>query len=205
MSEKYILRVLTIGDKTVGKSSIIIKYIDDKFDENIKSTLGIDYKTKIIQKGDNLIKVTIYDTAGEEKYRDLIKNYYNGSNGILLIYDITNRNSFDDLNYWLEELKKNCNLNNLYIYLVGNKTDLEKKRQVSYDEAKNFADMKKIPYIEISAKTGDNIDKLFNNFIKGTITCIIEQKKKDSSFLKESFKLSFLDKDEKTIKDKQCC
>ena len=205
MSEKYILRVLTIGDKTVGKSSIIIKYIDDKFDENIKSTLGIDYKTKIIQKGDNLIKVTIYDTAGEEKYRDLIKNYYNGSNGILLIYDITNRNSFDDLNYWLEELKKNCNLNNLYIYLVGNKTDLEKKRQVSYDEAKNFADMKKIPYIEISAKTGDNIDKLFNNFIKGTIICIIEQKKKDSSFLKESFKLSFLDKDEKTIKDKQCC
>ena len=205
MSEKYILRVLTIGDKTVGKSSIIIKYIDNKFDENIKSTLGIDYKTKIIQKGDNLIKVTIYDTAGEEKYRDLIKNYYNGSNGILLIYDITNRNSFDDLNYWLEELKKNCNLNNLYIYLVGNKTDLEKKRQVSYDEAKNFADMKKIPYIEISAKTGDNIDKLFNNFIKGTIICIIEQKKKDSSFLKESFKLSFLDKDEKTIKDKQCC
>ena len=205
MSEKYILRVLTIGDKTVGKSSIIIKYIDNKFDENIKSTLGIDYKTKIIQKGDSLIKVTIYDTAGEEKYRDLIKNYYNGSNGILLIYDITNRNSFDDLNYWLEELKKNCNLNNLYIYLVGNKTDLEKKRQVSYDEAKNFADMKKIPYIEISAKTGDNIDKLFNNFIKGTIICIIEQKKKDSSFLKESFKLSFLDKDEKTIKDKQCC
>ena len=205
MSEKYILRVLTIGDKTVGKSSIIIKYIDNKFDENIKSTLGIDYKTKIIQKGDNLIKVTIYDTAGEEKYRHLIKNYYNGSNGILLIYDITNRNSFDDLNYWLEELKKNCNLNNLYIYLVGNKTDLEKKRQVSYDEAKNFADMRKIPYIEISAKTGDNIDKLFNNFIKGTIICIIEQKKKDSSFLKESFKLSFLDKDEKTIKDKQCC
>ena len=205
MSEKYILRVLTIGDKSVGKSSIIIKYIDNKFDENIKSTLGIDYKTKIIQKGDNLIKVTIYDTAGEEKYRHLIKNYYNGSNGILLIYDITNRNSFDDLNYWLEELKKNCNLNNLYIYLVGNKTDLEKKRQVSYDEAKNFADMKKIPYIEISAKTGDNIDKLFNNFIKGTIICIIEQKKKDSSFLKESFKLSFLDKDEKTIKDKQCC
>ena len=205
MSEKYILRVLTIGDKSVGKSSIIIKYIDDKFDENIKSTLGIDYKTKIIQKGDNLIKVTIYDTAGEEKYRHLIKNYYNGSNGILLIYDITNRNSFDDLNYWLEELKKNCNLNNLYIYLVGNKTDLEKKRQVSYDEAKNFADMRKIPYIEISAKTGDNIDKLFNNFIKGTIICIIEQKKKDSSFLKESFKLSFLDKDEKTIKDKQCC
>ena len=205
MTEKYILKLLTIGDQFVGKSSIINRYIDDKFNEKIKPTLGIDFKTKMIQKGENLIKISIYDTAGEEKYRHLIKNYYNGSNGILLVFDITKRNSFDNLNFWLDELEKNCNLNNLYIFLVGNKTDLKKERKVSYDEAKNFADMKKIPYIEISAKTGDNIDKLFNDFIKGTIINIIEQKKKDNSFLKESFKISFLDKDEKTIRDKKCC
>ena len=205
MTEKYILKLLTIGDQFVGKSSIINRYIDDKFNENIKPTLAIDYKTKMIQKGENLIKISIYDTAGEEKYRHLIKNYYNGSNGILLVFDITDKNSFDNLNFWLEELEKNCNLNNLYIFLVGNKTDLKKERKVSYDEAKNFADMKKIPYIEISAKTGDNIDKLFNDFIKGTIINTIEQKKKDNSFLKESFKISFLDKDEKTIRDKKCC
>ena len=205
MTEKYILKLLTIGDQFVGKSSIINRYIDDKFNENIRPTLAIDYKTKMIQKGENLIKISIYDTAGEEKYRHLIKNYYNGSNGILLVFDITDKNSFDNLNFWLYELEKNCNLNNLYIFLVGNKTDLKKERKVSYDEAKNFADMKKIPYIEISAKTGDNIDKLFNDFIKGTIINIIEQKKKDNSFLKESFKISFLDKDEKTIRDKKCC
>ena len=205
MTEKYILKLLTIGDQFVGKSSIINRYIDDKFNENITPTLAIDYKTKMIQKGENLIKISIYDTAGEEKYRHLIKNYYNGSNGILLVFDITDKNSFDNLNFWLDELEKNCNLNNLYIFLVGNKTDLKKERKVSYDEAKNFADMKKIPYIEISAKTGDNIDKLFNDFIKGTIINIIEQKKKDNSFLKESFKISFLDKDEKTIRDKKCC
>jgi len=205
MTEKYILKLLTIGDQFVGKSSIINRYIDDKFNENIRPTLAIDYKTKMIQKGENLIKISIYDTAGEEKYRHLIKNYYNGSNGILLVFDITDKNSFDNLNFWLDELEKNCNLNNLYIFLVGNKTDLKKERKVSYDEAKNFADMKKIPYIEISAKTGDNIDKLFNDFIKGTIINIIEQKKKDNSFLKESFKISFLDKDEKTIRDKKCC
>ena len=205
MTEKYILKLLTIGDQFVGKSSIINRYIDDKFNENIKPTLAIDYKTKMIQKGENLIKISIYDTAGEEKYRHLIKNYYNGSNGILLVFDITDKNSFDNLNFWLDELEKNCNLNSLYIFLVGNKTDLKKERKVSYDEAKNFADMKKIPYIEISAKTGDNIDKLFNDFIKGTIINIIEQKKKDNSFLKESFKISFLDKDEKTIRDKKCC
>ena len=205
MTEKYILKLLTIGDQFVGKSSIINRYIDDKFNEDIKPTLAIDYKTKMIQKGENLIKISIYDTAGEEKYRHLIKNYYNGSNGILLVFDITDKNSFDNLNFWLDELEKNCNLNNLYIFLVGNKTDLKKERKVSYDEAKNFADMKKIPYIEISAKTGDNIDKLFNDFIKGTIINIIEQKKKDNSFLRESFKISFLDKDEKTIRDKKCC
>ena len=205
MTEKYILKLLTIGDQFVGKSSIINRYIDDKFNENIRPTLAIDYKTKMIQKGENLIKISIYDTAGEEKYRHLIKNYYNGSNGILLVFDITDKNSFDNLNFWLDELEKNCNLNNLYIFLVGNKTDLKKERKVSYDEAKNFADMKKIPYIEISAKTGDNIDKLFNDFIKGTIINIIEQKKKDNSFLKESFKISFLDKDEKTVRNKKCC
>ena len=205
MTEKYILKLLTIGDQFVGKSSIINRYIDDKFNENIRPTLAIDYKTKMIQKGENLIKISIYDTAGVEKYRHLIKNYYNGSNGILLVFDITDKNSFDNLNFWLDELEKNCNLNNLYIFLVGNKTDLKKERKVSYDEAKNFADMKKIPYIEISAKTGDNIDKLFNDFIKGTIINIIEQKKKDNSFLRESFKISFLDKDEKTIRDKKCC
>ncbi len=205
MSAKYILKILTIGDNNVGKSSIIEKYIDDKFDGNNKPTIGIDFKTKIIQKGNELIKLSIYDTAGEEKYRYLIKNYYNGANGILLIYDITNRNSFHNLNLWFEELEKNLDLNNLYIYLIGNKADLIQEREVSYEEAKDFADKKNIPYIEISAKTGDNINKLFNQMIKGTVIKIVEQKKKDKNFLSESFRLSFLDKDEKELKQKRCC
>ena len=205
MSAKYILKILTIGDNNVGKSSIIEKYIDDKFDGNNKPTIGIDFKTKIIQKGNELIKLSIYDTAGEEKYRYLIKNYYNGANGILLIYDITNMNSFHNLNLWFEELEKNLDLNNLYIYLIGNKADLIQEREVSYEEAKDFADKKNIPYIEISAKTGDNINKLFNQMIKGTVIKIVEQKKKDKNFLSESFRLSFLDKDEKELKQKRCC
>ena len=205
MSAKYILKILTIGDNNVGKSSIIEKYIDDKFDGNNKPTIGIDFKTKIIQKGNELIKLSIYDTAGEEKYRYLIKNYYNGANGILLIYDITNRNSFHNLNLWFEELEKNLDLNNLYIYLIGNKADLIQEREVSYEEAKDFADKKNISYIEISAKTGDNINKLFNQMIKGTVIKIVEQKKKDKNFLSESFRLSFLDKDEKELKQKRCC
>ena len=205
MSAKYILKILTIGDNNVGKSSIIEKYIDDKFDGNNKPTIGIDFKTKIIQKGNELIKLSIYDTAGEEKYRYLIKNYYNGANGILLIYDITNRNSFHNLNLWFEELEKNLDLNNLYIYLIGNKADLIQEREVSYEEAKDFADKKNIPYIEISAKTGDNINKLFNQMIKGIVIKIVEQKKKDKNFLSESFRLSFLDKDEKELKQKRCC
>ena len=205
MSAKYILKILTIGDNNVGKSSIIEKYIDDKFDGNNKPTIGIDFKTKIIQKGNELIKLSIYDTAGEEKYRYLIKNYYNGANGILLIYDITNMNSFHNLNLWFEELEKNLDLNNLYIYLIGNKADLIQEREVSYEEAKDFADKKNIPYIEISAKTGDNINKLFNKMIKGTVIKIVEQKKNDKNFFSESFRLSFLDKDEKELKQKRCC
>ena len=205
MSEKYILKILTIGEQNIGKSSIIEKYIDDKFDGKIKPTIGIDFKTKLIQKGNEIIKISIYDTAGEEKYRYLIKNYYNGANGILLIYDITNKNSFNNLNYWLEELEKNCDINNLFIYLVGNKADLIKEREVSYEEAKDFADKINIPYIEISAKTGDNINKLFNKMIKGTVIKIVEQKKKDKNFFSESFRLSFLDKEEKELKKNRCC
>ena len=205
MSAKYILKILTLGDQNVGKSSIILKYTEDKFIEEWKSTLAIDFKTKLIKKGNELIKLTIYDTAGQEKYRYLIKNYYSGSNGILLVFDITDRNSFQNLNDWLVELENNSDLNNLFIYLIGNKNDLQEKRQVTYEEANSFAKSKNIPYIEISAKTGDNIQKLFDGLIKGTIMNIIEHKKNDKSFLKESVRISFLDKEEKTVKSNRCC
>ena len=206
MSAKYIIKILTLGEHGVGKSCIIIRYIADKFDNKTQSTLAVDFKTKFIQKGNEIIKLSIFDTAGQEQYKYLIKSYYNGANGILLIFDITDRNSFEQLNSWLKDLKNNSDdLDNMFICLVGNKSDLNEKREVSYEEANKFAKEKNMPYIEVSAKTGDNINKLFSIMTKGTIIKIIEKRKNDPNAVRETIRLSFLEKEEKEVKNKRCC
>ena len=206
MSAKYIIKFITIGRNNVGKSCIIIQYTEDKFCENTKSTIGVDYKKKFIQKGKELIKLSIFDTAGQEKYSDLTKNFYKGTNGALLVYDITCRDSFNKLNFWLNDLKNNSDdIDNLFIYLVGNKKDLEEKREVSYDEASEFAYENNIPYIEVSAKTGENIDKLFDEMVKGTIKNIMKKRKEQKNYIHESMRISFLDKKTIKLNNKKCC
>ena len=205
MSTNYIIKILTLGATQVGKTSIVLRYSEDKFNYNKIATIGIDFKIKIIKKGNERIKVSIYDTAGQERFQNIVKHYYKGANGVLLIYDITKRDTFKNLDFWIKDLEDNSDIDNLFIYLIGNKNDLQEKRQVTYEEANSFAKSKNIPYIEISAKTGDNIQKLFDGLIKGTIMNIIEHKKNDKSFLKESVRISFLDKEEKTVKSNRCC
>ena len=173
--------------------------------EKTNSTIGIDYKSKLIKKGNELIKVTLYDTAGQEKFNYIIKNYYRGTNGVLLVYDITDRNSFEKLEFWLNDLRENAdNIDNLFIYLIGNKNDLEDKRKVSFKEANEYAKQKNIPYIEVSAKTGDNIKKLFEDMVKGTMTYMLNKLKKENT-TNQTIRLSFLDKEEKIVKNERCC
>ena len=206
MSAKYILKILTLGEHGVGKSCIIIRYVDEKYNDKAKATIAIDFKTKFIQKGNEIIKLSIFDTAGQEQYRYLIKNYYRGADGILLIFDITDRSSFQKLNFWLDDLKNNSDdLDNIFICLVGNKNDLNEKREISYEEANKFAEEKNMPYIEVSAKTGDNINKLFGILIKGSIVKIIDKRVNDPNAVRETIRLSFLDKEEKQVKTGGCC
>ena len=203
MSADYIIKLLTLGETEVGKTSIVLRYSDDKFHDNKIATIGIDFKIKIIKKGNEKIKVSIYDTAGQERFKNIVKHYYKGANGVLLIYDLTKRDTFEKLEFWLEDLKENSdNLNNLFIYLIGNKNDLEEKREVDFEEANKFAKEKNIPYIEVSAKTGNNIKKLFDEMIKGTLTKIITFEKNN---LSNSINLSFLENEEISSKNKMCC
>ena len=104
MSAKYIIKILTLGDTSVGKSSIVLRFTEEKFDDNQFSTIGIDFKTKFIKRGDSSIKVLIWDTAGQEKFQNIARQYYKGANGVLLIYDIGNRKSFQRIDFWLKEL-----------------------------------------------------------------------------------------------------
>ena len=195
---------MTLGETEVGKTSIVLRYSDDKFHEDKTATIGIDFKIKIIRKGNEVIKVSIYDTAGEERFKTLIKHYYRGANGILLIFDLTKKSTFDKLNFWLEDLRENSdNIDNLYIHLIGNKNDLEEQRAISFEEATNFAKKNKLPYMEVSAKTGKNIKNLFDEVIKGAMIKMINNLKENDK--KDIMTLSFLDKDEVKEKNLFCC
>jgi small GTP-binding protein len=205
MSTNYIIKILTLGETQVGKTSIVLRYSEDKFNYNKIATIGIDFKIKIIRKGNEKIKVSIYDTAGQERFQNIVKHYYKGANGVLLIYDITKRDTFKKLEFWIEDLKENAdNIDNLFIYLIGNKNDMEEKREVSFQEATDFAKDKQLPYIEVSAKTGNNIKKLFDEVIKGAMTKMLTNENKENS-VNESIRLSFLDKEEKIPKNSACC
>ena len=204
MSANYVIKLLTLGETEVGKTSIVLRYSDDKFHEEKTATIGIDFKIKIIRKGNEVIKVSIYDTAGEERFKTLIKHYYRGANGILLIFDLTKKSTFDKLNFWLEDLRENSdNIDNLYIHLIGNKNDLEEQRAISFEEATNFAKKNKLPYMEVSAKTGKNIRNLFDEVIKGAMIKMINNLKENDK--KDIMTLSFLDKDEVKEKNLFCC
>ena len=139
MSTNYIIKILTLGETQVGKTSIVLRYSEDKFNYNKIATIGIDFKIKVIRKGNEKIKVSIYDTAGQERFQNIVKHYYKGANGVLLVYDITKRDSFKKLEFWIEDLKENAdNIDNLFIYLIGNKNDMEEKREVSFQEATDY-------------------------------------------------------------------
>ena len=202
MSANYILKILTLGDTTVGKSSIVLRYAEDKFNENnALATIGIDFKIKQIYRGGELIKVSIYDTAGQERFQNIIKHYYRGANGVLLTYDITNRGSFEKLGFWLNDLKENSDsMEDLYICLIGNKIDNEDEREVTTEEANIYAKDNNMPYFEVSAKTGQGIKKLFDDVIKGAMIKMLNSTEKG-----DNFRLSFLDKVDFKPKKKGCC
>ena len=203
MSAKYIIKILTLGDTMVGKSSIVVRFSDNKFDDNIFSTIGIDFKTKFMKMGDSMVKVLIWDTAGQEKFQNIAKNYYKGANGVLLVYDISNRKSFERVGFWLKELKENNKLDDLYLYLVGNKKDLEEKRMISTDEGKKFAEDNNIHFIEVSAKTGEGVREVFNNVLNGALDKIKKDTEKDDG--EEKVRLSSFRKIEKKEKNNMCC
>ena len=204
MSAKYIIKILTLGDTSVGKSSIVLRFSDDKFDDKIFSTIGIDFKTKYIKLDKFSVKVLIWDTAGQEKFQNIAKQYYKGANGVLLIYDISNRKSFERIDFWLKELKENNRIYKLFLYLVGNKIDMEDKRVISYQEGEKYAKKNNINFFEVSAKSGKGITELFNNLINGVMENILKKNEKEE--IEDKVRLStFLEKNYKKEKNKKCC
>ena len=158
---EFIFKVLLLGNSNVGKSSLFLRFVDDIWNDTFVPTIGVDFKIKTFDIDEKKIKMQIWDTAGQERFKNIIASYYRGEHGILLLYDVTDRDSFKNLNNWLIEIEKNANKNVLKI-LIGNKTDLEDKRVISYNQGKEFADNYGLKFIETSVKKNLNVNEAFD-------------------------------------------
>ena len=139
---EYLFKILLVGNSNVGKSSLFLRFVDEIWKENFVPTIGVDFKIKSIKIDNKTIKLQIWDTAGQERFKSILSSYYKGANGILLLYDITNINSFKSLSNWLIDIEKNSSKNVKKI-LIGNKCDLEGKREVSNDSLEKYGNKKK--------------------------------------------------------------
>ena len=170
---EYTIKLLIVGDSNVGKTNFIYRFIDNKFSQTYMASTGIDLKCSTIELKGKKIRVQLWDTAGQEKYRSITKNLFLKVQGILAVYDITNDASFENLKSWIRIIKDECG-SHMPIILVGNKNDLENQRLIDKDTAIALAQEEKLEYIETSSKTGENITK--------AISLLCEKVLEDSEF-----------------------
>ncbi|GAB1868011.1 ras-related protein Rab-1A [Linepithema humile] len=156
----YLFKLLLIGDSGVGKSCLLLRFADDTYTESYISTIGVDFKIRTIDLDGKTIKLQIWDTAGQERFRTITSSYYRGAHGIIVVYDCTDQETFNNVKQWLEEIDRYAcdNVNKL---LVGNKCDLHTKKVVDYTTAKEYADQLGIPFLETSAKNAMNVEQAF--------------------------------------------
>ena len=201
---EMMVKVILIGDSGVGKTNIMSKYLKNQFLEESKATIGVEFGSKIFNEQGHKIKAQIWDTAGQERYKAITSAYYKGSKGALIVYDITRKESFTNLEKWVNELKSTADPK-VTIIIIGNKNDLEDKRQVLKEQGEEKAKSFGCAFLETSAFSGDNIEKAFNMMIKEIYGKFSSDSNGDDRFIEngkgEDLKLEKA-KDEKK---KTCC
>jgi len=160
MSYAYLFKYIIIGDTGVGKSCLLLQFTDKRFQPVHDLTIGVEFGARMVQIDNRQIKLQIWDTAGQESFRSITRSYYRGAAGALLVYDITRRETFNHLTRWLEEARQNAN-SSMVIMLIGNKSDLDHRRQVSKEEGERFAAEHGLIFLETSAKTAANVEEAF--------------------------------------------
>jgi small GTP-binding protein len=193
VSYKFII----VGSSGVGKTAILKRLVEDSFSEDSQSTIGVEFDSTVLTIGERKVKLQIWDTAGQERFRSIAKAYYRNAIGVIVVYDLTDRKSFDELNTWLNDIHALCDANAV-IQLIGNKADLQANRVVTIAEAEQFASHHHIQYLETSAKGGQNIREAFVT----VAATIIGRSGKDSQ---SGISRNPLITDSKGTKDGGCC
>jgi small GTP-binding protein len=164
------IKLLTLGESYVGKTTLILNNMNPNIKttnlERLYPTIGVDYQKKSVTIDNRNINVEIWDTAGQEKFKKITSQYYNGADGIILIFDITNKKSFEKISFWIQDLSNKIDLDNTCLILIGNKTDLKDQRKVSVEEAQKYAAQYNIEYYEVSALKNVGIIEMMEFFIK---------------------------------------
>merc|ERR1712078_279521 len=156
----YLFKLLLIGDSGVGKSCLLLRFADDTYTESYISTIGVDFKIRTLELDGKTIKLQIWDTAGQERFRTITSSYYRGAHGIIVVYDVTDMESFNNVKQWLNEIDRYAS-EKVNKMLVGNKSDLTSKKAVDYNTAKEFADTLSLSFLETSAKNATNVEQAF--------------------------------------------
>ena len=196
-----LFKLILIGDSCVGKSNILLKYLKNQFNENSKTTIGVEFGTKNIIINNKRIKIQIWDTAGQERYRSITSAYYKGAKGALIVYDITRKNTFDNIDKWITDLKLNGD-ENICIIILGNKSDLIDKREINKNDGIKKAEMYKTAFLETSALNGDNISKAFDELIE---QIVINNKNIFQDDNENEIDKGVNLNDEKNNNNKKCC
>ena len=161
----FIFKVLLLGNSDVGKSSMLLRFVDSVWNDAFTPTIGVDFKVKTLEINNKRVKMQIWDTAGQERFRTVVSTYFRGAHGILLLYDVTNKDSFKNLENWLIEIEKNSNQKVLKI-LIGNKCDLTEDREITTEEGQTFANRNGMEFMETSAKMNTNVSEAFTTLGK---------------------------------------
>ena len=167
----YLFKIVLVGESGVGKTNLLSRFSRNEFNLESKATIGVEFDTKRIEHEGEIIKAQIWDTAGQERFRAITSAYYKGAMGALLVYDISKRSSFQMLDRWLNEIKAHTEPD-LNIILVGNKSDLENLREVTKEEAINYAKENKMPFFEASALTSSNVEEVFKDLLVSIVATV---------------------------------
>ena len=213
MNFHYLLKYVVIGDSGVGKSNIVLRYINNTFSEEFKTTVGVEFGAKNLEINKKIYRIQIWDTAGQENFRSIARAYYKNSVCACIVYDISNQSSFKSVQGWIDDCVKQTS-KKVLLLLIGNKSDLKDMREVSYEEGEEFAKSHKMIFLETSAKTGYNISKIFEQSVLQIDKNISENKydfENDGCGIRQGMKTdTFVLSGEDIVKDekkkkKKCC